>query len=239
MTCLVKVLPQRPELKPYSCSLTDSAINNIMPGLPPINLGKLKSLLRDPKMPSHKIMTEVANNIDSNGRSDGESEAEDHPVPNIFDMIIEASMKVEDESDEEEEESCHVLHNRRIPCLICGKEFTGSWPLNMHMAVAHKSAVNEQDKPGKLRLGKRPRHSRDVDSKEKKIRVTARMTDAEKTPVSRTSQSNETTKPSRDVHPSESPVQSRTSQSPKQDNEVRSSDKSLSTSSVTKPAQKH
>ena len=89
-----------------------------MPGLPPIDLGQLKTLLRDPKMPSHKILKEVADTIDSNGRSDGESEAEDQEsrrVPNLFDMIIEASIKVEDDdSDEEDEASCHVLHERCI-----------------------------------------------------------------------------------------------------------------------------
>ena len=91
-----------------------------MPGLPPIDLKDLASVLRDPKMPSAAILSEVADKIDSKcEQPEGITEKpEVKGMKNLFDCILEVSLLHQDsdnESDDENDED-HEPIIREIPC---------------------------------------------------------------------------------------------------------------------------
>jgi len=97
-----------------------------MANLPPIEMGQLKLLLSDPKMPEHRILKQVADTIDSKSEKSeaSESESEDQGCPNIFDMFIEAALKT-DQSDgeeiEDDDDAYHVPYHVQLQCRYCAK----------------------------------------------------------------------------------------------------------------------
>ncbi|KAH9512300.1 hypothetical protein Btru_041414 [Bulinus truncatus] len=113
-------------------------------GFPPIDIHELAKVLRDPNMPSQKIMNEVADHIvrkvgekeNGSNQADGGSEG----MKSVVDCIIEVCLRHEDsensdDDDDYDEEDEKILHE--IPCKFCNKIFNSSMTCKTHILVAH------------------------------------------------------------------------------------------------------
>ncbi|XP_005106509.1 uncharacterized protein LOC101851144 [Aplysia californica] len=111
------------------------------PGLPPIDINELANVLRNPDMPSHKIMKEVADKIVSNCEksADAKTPADVPGMKNLFDCIMEVSLLQQDSdnSDDDEPEEDHEPIIRHIPCRFCSKVFGSTMTMKTHVLVAH------------------------------------------------------------------------------------------------------
>ncbi|CAG5130800.1 unnamed protein product [Candidula unifasciata] len=114
----------------------------MMPCLPSINLLELTTILRDPNMPSQKILKEVADKIMT--RSE-ESESDDGSVSSgggvvgmkgLLDCIFEVSYMHEDSDISDDDDSFERIP-RQIPCTFCNKIFGSTMTWNTHVLVAH------------------------------------------------------------------------------------------------------
>uniref|UniRef100_A0A2C9LXY8 C2H2-type domain-containing protein n=1 Tax=Biomphalaria glabrata TaxID=6526 RepID=A0A2C9LXY8_BIOGL len=116
---------------------------NMPTGLPPIDIHELAKVLRDPNMPSQKIMNEVADHIikkasqkdNSSTVGDGASEG----MKSVVDCIIEVCLKQDDSDDSDEDDDYYEDEKilREIPCKFCNKIFNSSMTCKTHVLVAH------------------------------------------------------------------------------------------------------
>lgn len=138
----------------------------IMPCLPSINLLELTTILRDPNMPSKKILNEVADKIMSKSE---ESESDDGSVSSgggvvgmkgVLDYIFEVSYMHEDSESSDDDDGSFERFPREIPCTFCNKIFGSTMTWNTHVLVAHphqehsvhnirKTSVSESDRKEK------------------------------------------------------------------------------------------
>ncbi|BFZ07948.1 hypothetical protein BsWGS_10987 [Bradybaena similaris] len=138
----------------------------MMPCLPSINLLELTTILRDPNMPSKKILNEVADKIMSKSE---ESESDDGSVSSgggvvgmkgVLDYIFEVSYMHEDSDSSDDDDGSFEKFPREIPCTFCNKIFGSTMTWNTHVLVAHphqehsvhnirKTSVSESDRKEK------------------------------------------------------------------------------------------
>lgn len=193
----VKIQDKDPHLMPT---------RTMMPGLPPIDLNQLNTILRDPSMPSQEIMKEVADKMMLRLRGE-ESESDDNStrgvvgMQRLLDCIIDVTIQRPDSDNSDDDENFQRIP-REIPCSICNKIFRSTMRWKTHVLVAHQDpsvlnirclSTSESDKKGKYITTHR-RHSRntskpDTGGTDTKIRLLPRADSKQNTEVLRKGES--------------------------------------------------